>query len=100
MVVFLSLMAGFFLGILNYYLFETTVKFLCRRSVEAPFKRLAIVTGAFRHVFIFLAGICLIQGAHLAPAPLGGGLLASVGFAFWWYTRGKDVGKETASDES
>lgn len=78
--VFWAWLVGLGLGGINFWLFEKSVSGLVDGGQLDRTKMLAVKSGVFRHVFVFFAGIALIQAAGLPPIHLCGGLLlATVG---------------------
>lgn len=71
----LSFLAGVGLGWIHFRLYHHMLNVMMTKPENTPFRKLAVVAGLFRHIFILLAGICLIRGARLEPFPLCGGLL-------------------------
>ena len=73
--VLLAWLVGLGLGKFNFWLFEKSMNGLVDGGQMSRVKLLAVKSGVFRHVFVFLAGIGLIQAARLPPIHLCGGLL-------------------------
>lgn len=70
-----SFVAGYALGVINYRMFVRAISGIVSKGDKSGVKKHVITSGLFRHLFIFLAGICLIRGASFAPFPLCGGIL-------------------------
>jgi len=71
----LSFCAGYGLGVLNYRMFVRALEEAVSKGENTGIRKQVVIAGAFRHLFIFLAGILLIRGASLAPFPLCAGIL-------------------------
>ena len=71
----LSFLAGVGLGVLNFRLFVKSINQVTSQPEKTGLGKQVVKAGIFRHLFIFLAGICLIRGASFAPFHLCGGLL-------------------------
>jgi hypothetical protein len=71
----LSFLAGVGLGVINFRLFVKSINGISSEGSKNGVSKQLVKAGIFRHLFIFLAGICLIRGASFAPFHLCGGLL-------------------------
>lgn len=73
--VLVSFLGGFGLGVLNYRWYEKSIHSLSFEGQNKGPRKQVVKASIFRHLFVFLAGICLIRGASFAPFHLCGGLL-------------------------
>jgi hypothetical protein len=91
----LSFAAGFALGLNHFRMYRRMLEAMTQKPADAPFARLAVVSGLFRHIFTLAAGILLIQVAKLDPFHLCGGLFAATVAYRAYLFRRRDQNEET-----
>ena len=90
----LSFLSGWALGLWNYRMFVRAVSAVVSGAEQHKLKRRIITASILRHLFVFLAGISLIRGAHFAPFHLCGGILLATYFCRYREWRSQQLRKE------